>query len=220
MIYVYDFLLNWTDTKRVYEFFEWKEDDCIEHIKRIPLIKITTEKMNDVLTNQIKITEELMNKLLNKAEVYQSKSTTKIKYALILTDKNRVVAIEFSKEGKSICRSFLDLEDEEEVLDVASNLDIYDFKYQKLSTLEEQTYETRKELSMKKYLINEIKKSYRNHHYNKIYFLYNEYFDQEEEDIKNCYNKLINTFNEPITHKHHELYNVIKLSHNKKASTK
>ncbi len=220
MVYVYDFLLNWTDVDRGYEFFEWQEEDPIEHIKRIPLIRITKEQMNEIFTNEIKIEEELLSKILNKTEVYQSKNTTKIKYAIIISDNKRVVALEFSKEGKSIYRSLLDLEDEEEVIDVASNLELYNLKYQIIDEIKEISYETRKEKNMKKYLLTEIKKTYRNHNYNKIIFLYNEYFDSSIENVKECYQQLLNSFECNFTYKHHELYNLIKLSHNKKAPIK
>ena len=37
MIYVYDLLLNFQDVDRLVEFFEWSDDDLLEHIKKIPL---------------------------------------------------------------------------------------------------------------------------------------------------------------------------------------
>ena len=39
MVYIYDLILNWCRDRK-YEFFEWKENDEIEYIKKIPVFKV------------------------------------------------------------------------------------------------------------------------------------------------------------------------------------
>ena len=41
MIYVYDILLNLQPIEESLEFYEWKQDDLIEHIKKVPLFKVS-----------------------------------------------------------------------------------------------------------------------------------------------------------------------------------
>ena len=36
MNYIYDILLNFNDSENYFEFYEWKEDDIFEHIKKYP----------------------------------------------------------------------------------------------------------------------------------------------------------------------------------------
>ena len=53
MIYVYDILLNWFEEKKNIEFFEWDPKDELEHIKRIPLFRVTKETMKEFMKNTI-----------------------------------------------------------------------------------------------------------------------------------------------------------------------
>ena len=41
MNYIYDIVLNFN--KELYEFFEWKDDDNLINIRKIPLIKINDD---------------------------------------------------------------------------------------------------------------------------------------------------------------------------------
>ena len=75
---------------------------------------------------------------------------------------------------------------------------------------------TRKEIKMRKYLINEIKDSYRNKNLNKLKFLYTEYFDDNESNPEVMVNSLIDTMTNDLDDKHINLYNLLCLSHKKK----
>ena len=46
MSYVYDLVLNFNND--LYEFYEWKQDDVIYHIKRIHLIKVDSKTYNEI----------------------------------------------------------------------------------------------------------------------------------------------------------------------------
>ena len=75
---------------------------------------------------------------------------------------------------------------------------------------------TRKEIKMRKYLINEIKDSYRNKNLNKLKFLYTEYFDDNESNPEVMVNSLIDSMTNDLDDKHINLYNLLCLSHKKK----
>ena len=46
MSYVYDIVLNFNND--YYDFYEWKNDDLIYHIKRINLIRVDSKVYNDI----------------------------------------------------------------------------------------------------------------------------------------------------------------------------
>ena len=69
MNYVYDVLLNFQ--KEYYEFFEWNIEDEITHIRKIPIFKISDSDYNTLKKAKIKISNNFINKINNKTEVYK-----------------------------------------------------------------------------------------------------------------------------------------------------
>ena len=56
MDYIYDIVLNFNDD--YYEFYEWKQEDKIINIKKIPIYKIPTNKYLDITTISV---EKIIN---------------------------------------------------------------------------------------------------------------------------------------------------------------
>ena len=56
MTYIYDVILNYTDDPRIIEFFEWNKTDKEEHIKKIPIIKVSTKQLYEIINYNINIT--------------------------------------------------------------------------------------------------------------------------------------------------------------------
>ena len=52
MNYIYDILLNYN--KKLYEFYDWNLSDSIVHIRKIPIFKISTNQLIDLVNNKIK----------------------------------------------------------------------------------------------------------------------------------------------------------------------
>ena len=52
MIYTYDILLNWTKNLHLIEFFEWNLEDDLEHIKKIPIFRVSDKVIKDLLTSK------------------------------------------------------------------------------------------------------------------------------------------------------------------------
>ena len=50
MKYVYDILLNFNE--KLYEFYEWMDDDYFDYIKRIGIIKVSKDTLIDIKTNK------------------------------------------------------------------------------------------------------------------------------------------------------------------------
>lgn len=215
MIYIYDILLNFNDGI-IYEFYEWNTSDDIENMKRIKLIKIGKDDFDIFLNNKIKIDSDFLIKIFRTCEVYLNKGVDILDYACLFSDGSRVLAIEFNKNGVSQCKSKLLLDEEEEIAVLASNLEFMDIKYEIIEKENKDRFLTRKELKVRKYLINEIKDSYRKKNYNKLAFLYMEYFDYNEVDPKKQVDLLLKSMDDSLEDKHFDLYELLRLSHKKK----
>ena len=126
MTYIYDVLLNFSDTERIVEFFEWNNNDSIDHIKRIPLIRISSNTFNELINNNIVVEKEFLDKIQDSTWMY--KKTKNLEYAVLITDLNKVIAFEFNKEGKIIAKSGLLLDEEEEIIEES-----YDLKEENLN---------------------------------------------------------------------------------------
>lgn len=217
MIYVYDMILNWNDKDRIYEFFEWEINDEIEHIKRIPLLKVNSNKFEELFNYDVIVDKEFLKQIYNLTEKYTDNSVEKIEYASILTDGLRTFAIEFDSSGKSIYKSRLLLDEEEEVIILSNKLFEFDINYTKGNLKNKSKYTTRLEEDMRRIITIEINDSYKNGNFDKLKYLYFELFDKEQDDVDLIYNKLLSSINEEINYNHNKLYEVIKLSYQNKS---
>ena len=216
MIYVYDMILNWTDGDKVYEFFEWDLNDEIEHIKRIPMFKIENKFFDDILIYDFKVDKEFLNKIFQLGEKYTSAGIEKIPYASILTDGIRAIAIEFNEEGESIYRSRLLLDEEQDVIMLSNKLVEYKLNIIKGKRKNMEMFITRLEHDIKRLLTIEIQDSYKKGNFDKLKYLYFEFFGREQEDIDIAYKKLLESIDKEINYNHNKLYEVIKLSYQNK----
>ena len=215
MIYIYDILLNFNDGI-IYDFYEWNNNDNIENMKRIKMVKISKDDFNSFYNNKVKISSDFLIKIYRTCEVYLTKGIETLDYCFLVSDGTKVLAVECNKDGIIESMSKLLLDEEEEIAMLASNLEFTDIKYDILKEENKTRFMTRKELKIRKYLTNEIKDAYRRHNYNKLKFLYMEYFDQVEENPKKIVDILLNSMNESLDNKHFNLYELLRLSHKKK----
>ena len=214
MTYIYDILLNW-NKEVVYDFFEWEKTDKVEHVKKIPLFRIERGIIQDILNYNIKIDESFMKKVTMQAEIYNLKRITKLPYTFLLSDSESAIAVKCDKFGNILFRSKLIIDEEEEILCISCRLSKMDFLYEKGSSISNDCFLTRNESKIKKFLLNDINVSYNNKKYEKIKYLYTEYFNISIDDASVAYNELINALNEELNHKHNELYNLLQLTANK-----
>lgn len=216
MIYIYDILLNFCDSDLIYDFYEWNQNDTIENIKRIKLIHVDREVLDKMLYYNIKIDTDFLIKIYRTCEVYTTKKVKIIDYCLLVSDGDRVIAIEFDKEGKSIYKSKLLLDEEEEIAILASNLEEYKFDYEILDKSLDNRFLTRNELLIRKYLIKEIEECYKSKNFNKLKFLYQEYFDDDEVSYSKMKKNLLDSIKLCVDEKHKNLYQLLKITNKKK----
>ena len=217
MIYVYDMILNWTDGDKVYEFFEWELNDEIEHIKRIPMFKVNSRTFDELFDYEVIVDNNFLNKIENLTEKYTSSNVEKIKYASILTDGLRTFAIEFDNKGNSIYRSRLLLDEEQEVIILSNKLLEYEINIQKINKRNYNIFTTRFEEDVKKLIMAEVNDSYKKGNFDKLKYLYFEFFGKEQDDVDLIYNSLLTSIDKEINYNHNKLYEVIKLSYQNKS---
>ena len=205
MNYIYDIVLNFTDYDNYLEFYEWDKSDSFTYIEKIPIYKINTLQMKDIMSYRIKINKDLLSKVFNKTIT----SNSKIEYSFLVTDMERVIALMFDEDGLLIKKSSLLIDEEdaviEEVLDAYN--DVVDYSVEGNSS--KISFFTRREKEIKNFLINRINYLYDNGNYDEISYLYYEILD-EDVSIDKKYKMLVNEIEN--NNKIMNLYNIVKLT--------
>ena len=104
MKYVYDITLNFKSN--YLDFFEWNNNDKINHLRKLPIIKISNNDLLTFINSNIIISIDLLNniKLGNK-------------YICMFISDNNSIVIEFDNKGKSILKSSLIVDEELDILE-------------------------------------------------------------------------------------------------------
>ena len=216
MIYTYDILLNWTKNGRLKEFYEWNLEDDLEHIKKMPIIRISESFLKDLLTSKIKIDKSFLSKIKYKTESYFHNEIDVIDYAVIVTTLRKALALELDNEGNVMYKSNLLIDEEEEVLEIGEELVVMDIPYKIMSKNNKVSYLTRKEEEEKKFLTKEIKKIKKNKEESKLNYLFKEFFIDDVDTFNDKLNVLEKEISKDYNSFHHKLYNLLKLSTIKK----
>ena len=188
MIYIYDILLNLRQMDEGLEFYEWKEDDLIEHIKKVPLFKVSKTLIEDLFTNKLQLDITILPKIRNKAICYFNGETKQIPYLVLLSDGRKCFAIELDNKGNTLYKSSLLLDEEEEVLEMTEELVEMPIGYKKTKIKNNKNQLTRFEKDNQKFLLRELEKIKDNKE--EINYLYEEYFDNNLTSIDDKFNTL------------------------------
>lgn len=214
MSYVYDIVLNFNND--YYEFYEWKSNDILYHIKKISLLLIDSKTYNDIYDNRVLFNKDFLLSIYNKCEYYINRKTETIPYAFLITDSYRVMGIILNDNGKVIKYSSLLLDDEEEILDLCDKLGIVKLDYKIIKKNTKNDFITRSEKNIIKFIKKDLLNDYNKKNINKLKYLYYEYFNKQSDDINVIYEELTRELDKTINNKHYELYNLIKLSYGRK----
>lgn len=210
MTYIYDLILNFN--KELLEFYEWEKSDDITHIKRMPIIKVTSKVYNEFLDNEIIVNKEVLSTIFNKCEYFEQKKIKSIPYAFLLTDSYRVIALITNNNGNIIKYSSLLLDEEEDTLEVSIRVPLSKISYN-IVKKKEKNYLTRRENIILDYIKKELNDCLEESNINELKYLYYEYFNKEHDDINVIYDSLMKELDKEITNKHYNLYNLIKLTY-------
>lgn len=201
MNYIYDIYLNFN--KILYDFFDWNKDDKIIHIKKIPIFKISNNNLKKIISHDIKINEALLNEISNKTESWNY--NLEYKTCAIFTDGDDIIAIQFDSLGKSERKSFLQMNEELEILNSIKRYKEVFISFKILSKTIIQ-FKTRKQLSDEQFIDSELK----NIDNAKLEFIYFECFNKKETN-KNLIIKNIKKISKSSkTYK--KLFNILKLT--------
>lgn len=213
MTYIYDILLNFNND--FFEFYEWEKNDNIIHVKKIPIYKVNTVFLDDLITKKVLIDDPIKFEILNKTELFDNKKNKNIKSACLFTDSYRIVAVLLNDDGLVTKISDLLLEEAVDTIEIAKRCKLVSITYNILGTKKHYDFFTRKEIKIKKYLCKEIKTAYLEKDKTKLEYLYFEYFDRISSEIDKIYEELMYSFKLELTSRHIKLYELIKLANSK-----
>ena len=214
MSYVYDLVLNFHND--LYEFYEWKRDDTLYHVKRINLVKVDSNVYNEIFDNVVSFDDSFTLSIFNKCEYYNNRSIIQIPYAFLLTDSYRVIGLILDNTGKTVKYSSLLLDEEEYVLDLCDKLAYIKPKYRIIRKRNKNSFQTRQEHFIVEYIKKDLINDYQKKNIEKLKYLYYEYFNKTSDNIDIIYQELMNELDKDMTSNHYNLFNLIKLSYNGK----
>lgn len=212
MYYYYDILLNFQDSSNIYEFYEWEETDDIDFIKKIPLFRISTQTLKELLKYKVKFSEDLIKEIKDKTII---KTTSKIlKNTFLVCDSKDALALELNDNGVVINRSKLLLADEINLNEIMFTMKEVKLKYEKL-----EKYDKRKDIrqiaEIKKLITCEINTLYESKNISKLKYLYYEWFNNQNNNIDEIYKNMKNDLKNNFNINQERIYNLIKKSYNK-----
>ena len=215
MNYIYDISLN-LNKNNLYEFYEWNESDNIEFILKIPFFKIDDESFDDIRNNDIIIDKKILNSIEDKTESYLPNGINIIRYACIFVNTKSAFAIEFDSEGNNYMKSNISIDEESEIVDIASNIKytLVDYKIKNKYKIN-LNFSTRKEKTEEKYLLKKLEKIKNNNEESKLKYIFYEIFNEKTDNIDKIYSKLINIV-KTNDKKREILNNILKIMDNKK----
>ena len=127
MIYIYDIILNFNSV--FYEFYEWDSKDNLTFIRKIPLVKVDTNFINDILTKKVVIDDPIVLEITNKCEITSCKKANKIKYACLFTDSLKVIGVILNDKKQIIKVSDLLLDEANDVINISKRTNIRSITY-------------------------------------------------------------------------------------------
>lgn len=207
MNFYYDLVLNFNEI--AFMFYEWFDDDNIELIKKIPVFSVSNKVLKDLIYNDVIVDKEFLDLIKNKCEL---KNKT-LKYVALFASKNGAIALEFNNEGKSIYRSFLQIDDEIGVIEMLYTLPQFKLNYElerKINT----NNNLRIENNIRNFIKVEIDSLYKQGNFDKLKYLYNEWFLKDNNDFSEIYKEMNQRLQKNITDKEIFIYNLIRLGYN------
>jgi len=182
MNYIYDILINFQPF--LIDSYEWNKEDDIIHIRKIPLFKVDTKTLLNVIKNRVKIDSDWVRNLMNKTEVFTNKKIGFIEYACLLSDGLEVVAIRLNNNGIIKAKSSLLIDEAMEVLDYTETLSNSNIKYEVTKNNDHPLFKTRQEIRINNFILKELQKTISENNIDKLNYLYLECFGHKCCDHK------------------------------------
>ena len=196
MNYYYDIYLNFNEKNL--PFYEWESTDNIEYYKKLPIMQVDNQVLEDVFVNKIKVSKEIIEKFGT---------------IFLLANPNGVIALEFDLEGNNITRSFLEVEDEINILEIIYTIPKETLTYEIIAKLDD-SKNLRYCESVKRMINLEINDLIKKNDENKLKYLYLEWFLDKEQNVDKMILKMRKKLEEGIDYTELKIADIIKLSYN------
>ncbi len=194
MNYIYDIVLNFNIN--YYEFYEWNKNDNIINIRKIPTFKVDNQTYYDFKFNDITVKNDFLKLIEDETSIYLGNTN---KYMCIITNSKEAIGIMFNKNGLIIKKSSLIIDEENEVLELAYDIENTRIDYQVNRVCKKMRLVSRSEGEKKKKIINNLNHLFKINNYELIRYIYYDAFLKEEKDVNKIYDELINVINKNET---------------------
>ena len=211
MTYVCDILLNFNE--RFYDFYDWNVRDLIDHMRKIPIFKVSKNVLEDFLNYDIKIEKEFLDKVQDKAEIFWGRKVKNISYAFLLTDCKKVIG--FKLKDNQLLISDLLLDEEEVALEMVPLLNETKILYSKKNIFNKQNFKTRKEEDLEKNLKKALIHLEDEQNIERLKYIYYECFNQKENEKEKIIKDFEKKLNEDFINFSKKLQYFLKLTENK-----
>ena len=205
MNYYYDLYLNFQENNTF--FYDWEKDDTIEYYKKLPLFQISTEVFEDILNNQIMVEKNFLDLIKTKTK------SNNYEYIALFGDKNSVIALEFDENGLNIDRSFLNLDDELNIIEIMYTVPTQKLIYREIKKIA-YNESLRAEDRIKHVIKTEIESLNNKKEYFKLEYLFVEWFNTFPQNKESMIEIMKEKLNHTIGEKEINILNLIKLSYN------
>jgi len=190
MNYIYDILVNFNET--LYDFYDWNSNDDIKHIRKIPIFRIKSTDFYDIKNNKVVFSNEFLDEIKNKTEIFKNRKTDNLKYSFLVSDGLEVLALNIEKK---IMYSRLLIDEEVEILDICIRLDEVNIPYKIVETLYIDEFKTRKQISVEKSVRKELKKIINEKNIEKLKYIYYKSYNKKINSV----DKIIIDFNKELS---------------------
>lgn len=213
MIYIYDILVNFMDGSRIYEFFEWDYKDIIEHIRKIPAIRVNQKTFHDLLNNEVRVDQEFLKLIKDKTYTYKEG----IEYAVIISNLERCYALELNSRGEILYKSSLLIDEEDDIIECSRKLEEFKVGYTLVKQrILDKNYFTRREEVDRNLLKREIISTYESKNYEKLIYLYEEAYGRDTSCVDEKYARLLNDVEEVFSSGLKKIVQIIRLTNKKR----
>ncbi len=205
MNYYYDLYLNFQENNTF--FYDWEKDDTIEYYKKLPLFQVSTEVFEDILNNQIMVEKNFLDLIKTKTK------SNNYEYIALFGDKNSVIALKFDENGLNIDRSFLNLDDELNIIEIMYTVPTQKLIYREIKKIA-YNESLRAEDRIKHIIKTEIESLNNKKEYYKLEYLFVEWFNTFPQNKESMIEIMKEKLNHTIGEKEINILNLIKLSYN------
>ena len=205
MNYYYDLYLNFQENNTF--FYDWEKDDTIEYYKKLHLFQVSTEVFEDILNNQIMVEKNFLDLIKTKTK------SNNYEYIALFGDKNSVIALKFDENGLNIDRSFLNLDDELNIIEIMYTVPTQKLIYREIKKIA-YNESLRAEDRIKHIIKTEIESLNNKKEYYKLEYLFVEWFNTFPQNKESMIEIMKEKLNHTIGEKEINILNLIKLSYN------